>query len=143
MEQSLVEAEVEDVFDGEDDVLDNDDVCDEVFDADEDGKDEDFDEDEDLHEGEQDKVEDAVAVEISDGNVVNGLCGEDALVLDDVWDVCESFDEDLDLKKKKELELLVLDEVLEEAEAPTDLAFSRYRLYRSSMARISSSFLDN
>ena len=48
------------------------------------------------------------------------------------------------LRRKKSLIALGCEEFLEEedeAEAPTDLAFSRYRLYRSSMARISSSFL--
>ena len=55
-------------------------------------------------------------------------------------------DLDFDLEKKKEPDRFDWEEFLEEeeeAEAPTDLAFSRYRLYRSSITRISSSFLDN
>ena len=141
-EEDFDEVDVE-IFEGGDDGNDDDLVEDDV---------EDFDKVDDCREGEfVTGGDDVVAVEILEGDMADSGDVAVALTGEGGWAAAAAVvslddDFDLDLEKKNELDRLGCEEFLgeeDEAEAPTDLAFSRYRLYRSSMARISSSFLDN
>ena len=144
------DEEGEDVVQGREEDLDEVDV--EIIEGGDDGNDddlveaavEDFDEVDDCREGEFDTGgDDVVTVEILEDVADSGDAAV-ALTGEGVWGAAAAVanlddDFDLDLEKKNDFDRFGSDE----AEAPTDLAFSRYRLYRSSMARISSSFLDN